>query len=163
GYSAHGRVGTARRQGPDRPTTAGRRPEARMVRALRDGDEENARRGLTSNLIDGGGDPVRSMSEALRLSALALFAVGPVVAVPALLLRRLTPSPTWSRITGWRRYVPATLLPVEWLLPPALIALRVGEVEADWLPVRAAGLAAGLAGAAVLVWSAALLGRLFMH
>jgi hypothetical protein len=27
-----------------------------MVRALRDGDEENARRGLTSNLIDGGGE-----------------------------------------------------------------------------------------------------------
>src|SRR5262249_5526215 len=62
GYSAHGRVGTARRQGPDRPATAGRRPAtagrrpaARVVRALGDGDEENARRGLTSNLIDGGG------------------------------------------------------------------------------------------------------------
>jgi hypothetical protein len=54
GYSAHGRVGSARRQGPDRPATVGRRPAARMVRALRDGDEENARRGLTSNLIDGG-------------------------------------------------------------------------------------------------------------
>src|SRR3954468_18534118 len=37
----------------------GRTPAARMVRALRDGDEENARRGLTSNLIDGGGEPLQ--------------------------------------------------------------------------------------------------------
>jgi len=49
------------------------------------------------------------MSEALRLSSLALFAVGPVVAVLALLRRRLKPSPTLSRIRGWRWYVPVVL------------------------------------------------------
>lgn len=90
------------------------------------------------------------MSEALWLSWLALFAVGPVVAVLALVRRGLKPSPTLSRITGWRWYVPVVLLPVEWLLPPALIALRVGEVEASWLPVRVIGLAVGLAGAVLL-------------
>jgi protein-S-isoprenylcysteine O-methyltransferase Ste14 len=103
------------------------------------------------------------MSEALRLSSLALFAVGPVVAVLALLRRRLKPSPTLSRIRGWRGYVPMVLLPVEWLLPPALIALRVGEIEAGWLPARALGLAAGLAGAVLLVWASVLLGRLLIH
>jgi protein-S-isoprenylcysteine O-methyltransferase Ste14 len=103
------------------------------------------------------------MSEALRLSSLALFAVGPVVAVLALLRRRLQPSPTLSRIRGWRWYVPVVLLPVEWLLPPALIALRVGDIEAGWLPVRVAGLAVGLAGAALLVWASVLLGRFLMH
>ena len=103
------------------------------------------------------------MTEVLRMSSLALFAVGPVVAVLALLRRGLKPSATLSRITGWRWYVPAVLLPVEWLLPPALIALRVGEIEAGWLPARALGLAAGLAGAVLLVWASLLLGRLMIH
>jgi protein-S-isoprenylcysteine O-methyltransferase Ste14 len=103
------------------------------------------------------------MSEALRLSSLALFAVGPVVAVLALLCRRRRPSARLHRIGGWRWYVPMALLPAEWLLPPALIALRVGEIEADWLPLRVVGLAIGLAGAVLLVWAAVLLGRFLMH
>jgi protein-S-isoprenylcysteine O-methyltransferase Ste14 len=103
------------------------------------------------------------MSEALRLSSVALFVVGPTVAVLALLRRAFKPSPTLSRIRGWRWYVPVVLLPVEWLLPPALIALRVGEIEAGWLPVRAVGLAVGLAGAVLLVWAAVRLGRLLIH
>ncbi|HVS39633.1 MAG TPA: isoprenylcysteine carboxylmethyltransferase family protein [Gemmataceae bacterium] len=103
------------------------------------------------------------MSDALRLSSLALFAVGPVVAVLALLRRGLKPSPRLSRIKGWRWYVPVVLLPAEWLLPPAVIALRFGEVEAGWLPVRVVGLAVGLAGAVLLVWASLLLGRLMMH
>jgi protein-S-isoprenylcysteine O-methyltransferase len=103
------------------------------------------------------------MSEVLRLSCLALFAVGPVVAVLALLRRRLQPSRRLSRIRGWRWYVPAVLLPVEWLLPPALITLGVGEIEAGWLPVRLGGLAVGLAGAVLLVWACILLGRLMLH
>ena len=55
------------------------------------------------------------------------------------------------------------LLPVEWLLPPALIAVRVGEIEAGWLPVRVVGLAIGLAGAVLLVWASVLLGRFMIH
>jgi protein-S-isoprenylcysteine O-methyltransferase Ste14 len=103
------------------------------------------------------------MAEALRLSSLALFAVGPVVAVLALLRRGLQPSPMLSRIRGWRWYVPVILLPFEWLLPPALIALRVGEIEAGWVPVRVVGFAVGLSGAALLVWACVLLGRFLIH
>src|SRR5262249_34565689 len=103
------------------------------------------------------------MSEALRLSSLALFAVGPVVAVLALVRRGLQPSPTLSRIMGWRWYVPVVLLPVEWLLPPALIALRVGEIEAGLVAVRVVGLDVGLAGAGLLVWASVLLGRFLIH
>jgi protein-S-isoprenylcysteine O-methyltransferase Ste14 len=103
------------------------------------------------------------MHEPLRLSSLALFAVGPVVAALALLRRRLKPSPTLARITGWRWYVPVVLLPLEWLLPPILIALRVGEIEAGRLPVRVVGLAVGLAGAVLLVWASVLLGRFMIH
>jgi protein-S-isoprenylcysteine O-methyltransferase Ste14 len=103
------------------------------------------------------------MSEELRLSSLALFAVGPVVAVLALRARGLKPAATLSRIKGWRWYVPMVLLPVEWLLPPALIASQVGQIEAGWLPVRAVGLAVGLAGAVLLVWASVLLGPFLMH
>jgi protein-S-isoprenylcysteine O-methyltransferase Ste14 len=103
------------------------------------------------------------MSEVLRLSSLALFAVGPVVAGLALLRRQLKPSATLSRIRGWRWYVPVVLLPAEWLLPPGLIALRLGEIEAGWLPVRLVGLAVGLAGAVVLVWACVWLGRFLIH
>jgi protein-S-isoprenylcysteine O-methyltransferase Ste14 len=104
-----------------------------------------------------------SMAEALRLSSLALFAIGPVVAAMALLRRGIEPSPLQSRIGSWRWYVPAVLLPAEWLLPPILIALRVGEIEVSWLPVRVIGLAAGLAGTVLLTWSAVVLGRFMMH
>jgi protein-S-isoprenylcysteine O-methyltransferase Ste14 len=103
------------------------------------------------------------MSEGLRLSSLALFAVGPLVAVLALLCRGFRPSATLYRIEGWRWYVPMLLLPVEWLLPPALIAFRAGEIEASWLPVRVVGLAVGLTGAVLLVWASVLLGRFLMH
>jgi protein-S-isoprenylcysteine O-methyltransferase len=103
------------------------------------------------------------MAEALRLSSLALFAVGPLVAVMALLRRGLEPSPMRSRIRSWRWYVPAVLLPAEWLLPPNQIALRVGEIEAEWLPLRVAGLAVGLAGAVLLTWSSVVLGRFMIH
>ena len=80
------------------------------------------------------------MTEALRLLSLALFAVGPVVAVMALLRRGLEPSPMRSRIRSWRWYVPALLLPAEWLLPPLLIALRIGEITVSsiWM-VRVGG------------------------
>jgi len=106
---------------------------------------------------------LRYMSEGLRLSSLGLFAVGPVVAVLALLRRGLKPSATLSRIKGWRWYVPVVLLPVEWLLPPALIAFRVGEIEAGWLPARVVGLVVGVTGAVLLVWASVLLGRFMMH
>jgi len=49
------------------------------------------------------------------------------------------------------------------LVPPALIAFRVGEIEAGWLPARVAGLAVGLTGAVLLVWASVLLGRFLMH
>jgi protein-S-isoprenylcysteine O-methyltransferase len=103
------------------------------------------------------------MSEAVRLASLALYAVGPVIAVLALLARRRRPPARLHRIQGWRWYVPLALLPVEWLLPPVLIAGRIGEIEADWLPLRVAGLAIGLAGVVLLTWASVLLGRFLMH
>jgi protein-S-isoprenylcysteine O-methyltransferase Ste14 len=49
------------------------------------------------------------------------------------------------------------------LLPPALILLGLGEIEAGWLPLRLLGLAVGLSGAALLIWASVTLGRFLVH
>jgi protein-S-isoprenylcysteine O-methyltransferase Ste14 len=55
------------------------------------------------------------------------------------------------------------LLPVEWLLPPILIFLEQGEMEADWPAVRFLGLALALCGAGLLLWASVVLGRFLVH
>src|SRR5438874_10491059 len=103
------------------------------------------------------------MPEGLRFCFLALYVAGPAVALLALLRRRGRSSASEFRVEGWRWYIPPILLPVEWLLPPALIFLEIGEIPAGWLAVRLLGLAAGLGGAAVLIWASAVLGRFLVH
>jgi protein-S-isoprenylcysteine O-methyltransferase Ste14 len=103
------------------------------------------------------------MREPLRLCFLTLYAVGPAVALLALLRRRLGAATVGYRVGGWRWYVPAVLLPAEWLLPPALILLGPGEVQAEWPPVRLLGLAVSLGGVALLVWASVVLGRFLVH
>lgn len=103
------------------------------------------------------------MPEGLRFCFAILYMAGPVVALLALLRRRRRPSVPELREGSWRWYVPPVLLPFEWLLPPAVIILGLGEIPAGWLPVRLLGLTAGLAGAAVLTWAAAVLGRFLVH
>jgi protein-S-isoprenylcysteine O-methyltransferase Ste14 len=101
--------------------------------------------------------------ETLRLCCLALYGVGPVVALLALARRGFKPPATLYRVKGWRGYVPLFLLPVEWLLPPALIFLGVGEIRAGLLWLRLLGFGVGLGGAALLIWAVVRLGRFFVH
>jgi protein-S-isoprenylcysteine O-methyltransferase Ste14 len=103
------------------------------------------------------------MSDVLRLCCVALYAVGPVLALLALARRRSRPATSVDRVPGWRGRVPAFLLPLEWALPPALIFFGVGEVGDVWAPLQLAGFALALAGAAFLVWASAWLGRLLVH
>jgi protein-S-isoprenylcysteine O-methyltransferase Ste14 len=117
-------------------------------------------RNLHSNYV---AKPLLDMNEVLHVCSVVSYVVGPGVALLAVVRRRLEPSPILYRTNGWRWYVPTFLLPVEWLLPPGLIALRVGELRADWLAVRVLGLVIGVGGAAVLVWASVLLGRFFIH
>jgi protein-S-isoprenylcysteine O-methyltransferase Ste14 len=99
--------------------------------------------------------------EDLRLCFLALYAVGPAVALLALLRRGSATAR--QRVAGWRWYVPSALLPIEWGLPPVLIFLGLGEIQAGWLAVRLLGFAVSLCGAVLLVWAAAVLGRFLVH
>jgi protein-S-isoprenylcysteine O-methyltransferase Ste14 len=100
----------------------------------------------------------------LRFCFLGLYLVGPGVALLALLRRRrLQASPSQYRVEGWRWYIPSILLPVEWLLPPALILLGFGEVQAGWLTVRLLGFVVALGGAGLLIWASVALGRFLVH
>src|SRR5437879_4794074 len=99
----------------------------------------------------------------MRLYCLTLFAVGPVVALLALLRRGPKPRATLYRAKGWRACIPAILHPVEWLFPPALMGLAVGEIAVDWLPLRLCGLSVAFGGAVLLAWSSVVLGRFFVH
>ena len=102
-------------------------------------------------------------SNGLRLCFLALYAVGPAVALWALLQRGFGRSTPRHRVEGWRWYVPTILLPIEWLLPPALILLGFGEIQCEWLAVRYLGLTFSLGGAALLIWASSALGRFLVH
>ncbi len=103
------------------------------------------------------------MNEELRLCCVALYVVGPVVATFAALQRRLQPFGIASGVKGWPGYIPMLFLPVEWLLPPILLILGIGEIQADLLSLRLAGFVVGLCGAVILVWAAIILGRFLVH
>jgi protein-S-isoprenylcysteine O-methyltransferase Ste14 len=103
------------------------------------------------------------MNDEFRLCFSALYGVGPVVAVLALLRRGLGPSTRVSQVKGWRWYIPPLLLPVEWLLPPVLIFLGVGEIQAGGLLLRLVGLTIGLGGVVLLTWASLVLGRFLIH
>ncbi len=103
------------------------------------------------------------MHEELRFCFLALYAVGPAVALRALLRMRLKVSSSQYREEGWRWYIPRIMLPIEWLLPPSLILLGFGEIHAGWLAVRLLGFVVGLGGVTVLIWASIALGRFMVH
>jgi protein-S-isoprenylcysteine O-methyltransferase Ste14 len=103
------------------------------------------------------------MYHELRLYFLILFATGPVVALWAALRRGIKPSIAREHVAGWRWYVPSVLLPFEWLLPPILIIFGLGEIQADWFPIRVLGMALGAVGTLILVWASVLLGRFLLH
>ena len=103
------------------------------------------------------------MKEVLPVCCVALYAIGPAVGFLRLLRQGFKRSPRLYRITGWRWHIPTLFLPLEWLLPSLLILLGIGEIDADWLPVRYGGFAVAACGTALLVWATAVLGRHFVH
>jgi protein-S-isoprenylcysteine O-methyltransferase len=103
------------------------------------------------------------MHHGLRLCFLALYAVGPVVALLALLQRDGKGSASQDRVRGWRSHIPAVLLPLEWLLPPVLILGGFGEIPAGSQSLRVAGLMLSASGAVLLTWASVALGRFLVH
>jgi protein-S-isoprenylcysteine O-methyltransferase Ste14 len=99
------------------------------------------------------------MSEALRLWFLAFYGAGVLVLIAKVLPAAFAVHAVQRRVTDLRRFLPALFLPFDWVLPPLFILLRVGEIHADWLPVRLFGFLLSVYAAVMLLWVAAALGR----
>jgi protein-S-isoprenylcysteine O-methyltransferase len=98
------------------------------------------------------------MEQTLRLYFLGFYLVSLVIVVlkvvPASL--RVTPE---RRAEGVARLLPPLLMVLDFVVPPLLIFLHVGELDGRWLPMRLLGFIVSLYAAAMLVWAAATLGR----
>ena len=99
------------------------------------------------------------MAEALRLFFLAFYAIGVVVLVLRVLPLAFRSAPAERRAEGIDLYLPIILLPIGFLIPPAAMLTRVGELNAGWPAVRLVGLLFGVYAGAILPWSASTLGR----
>ncbi len=99
------------------------------------------------------------MADSLRLWFVVFYAVGVVVLLVKVVPAFFRGTARGRRVADRRRYLPVIFLPLDWLLPPILILLRVGELEAQWVPVRATGFLLSVYAALMLLWTTATLGR----
>jgi protein-S-isoprenylcysteine O-methyltransferase Ste14 len=99
------------------------------------------------------------MAAPLRLYFLAFYAISLVVLLVRVLPASLRAAPAKRRPEGRRRYLPILLLPMGFLVPPGIMLLRAGELQADWPAMRGLGLVLGLYAAGILPWTAATMGR----
>jgi protein-S-isoprenylcysteine O-methyltransferase Ste14 len=98
------------------------------------------------------------MSAALRLFFLAFYCVSlAVFAAKVLPVAAAVHNPE-RRATDWRRHLPALLLPIGFVVPPLLLWLRWGELDAGWPAVRLAGVGLAAYAAPMLLASAATMG-----
>ena len=98
-------------------------------------------------------------AEVLRSYFLGLYAIGVLITVIAVVVDYVRSAPVERRPEGAGRHLLATLVPSATLLPLLLILLRVGEIDAEWVPVRLLGFALSLYAAAMELWVALTLGR----
>ncbi len=99
------------------------------------------------------------MADALRFVFLGGYAVALVVLLVRVLPLAARIPGSAHRAAGARRWLPAVLLPMGFLVPPAFMLARVGELDHAWPLVRLAGIGFGLYAAIMMLWAAATLGR----
>ena len=75
------------------------------------------------------------MVEGFRLYFLVYYGLGIVVALITVATDYLRSAPVGQRPEGAGRHLLPLLVLVMLLLPPFLIFLRAGEIEAEWVPV----------------------------
>jgi protein-S-isoprenylcysteine O-methyltransferase Ste14 len=99
------------------------------------------------------------MIEPLRSYFLLFYAIGLIVLLAKTVHMAVAAAPSQYQPSGARRYLPAILIPLEWVVPPVAIFLQVGEVHAEWLSVRACGVLLSLYAGCMLLWAPVTLGR----
>ncbi len=95
----------------------------------------------------------------IRTWFLGLYAVGALVVlvrVPAVVRQR---SSVERRAEGRERWLPLLVIPLNFGLPLAALALRLGELPWDWTALRVVGLLSSGYAAIMLLSAAATLGR----
>lgn len=99
------------------------------------------------------------MAESLRSYFLIFYGIGILVLIATVLPRLRRPPGVEKGAEDLRRYIPVVFIPLNWLLPPALILTRVGEIRVEWPLLRLIGLLLGLYAAAMLLSAPSVLGR----
>ena len=99
------------------------------------------------------------MAEALRMYFLFFYAIGLAVLLVKVMPSAFRAPPGEINASGASRVLPALLLPWNWLTPPLLILLHLGEIAATWTPLRIVGVVLSLYAALFLLWATATLGR----
>jgi len=102
------------------------------------------------------------MSGAIRIWFIALYTLGIVVALVHLVPGRRASAAAESRIADRRRWVPALMLPIVWLLPWILLVTRVGSRASSWPGPRLVGLALSLYALPILATGPRALGRMLV-
>src|SRR5262249_29513680 len=95
----------------------------------------------------------------LRLYFLAFYAAGLLVFIVWVLPASLRLSGVERRTGPGPRLLPPALVLLDFILPPAVILLRAGELGVRALPLRALGVLVSLYAAVMLLWASATLGR----
>lgn len=99
------------------------------------------------------------MTDVLRALFLAIYGVAATVMVAKVLpAAARNPTPTHRAIARWR-WLPVALVPVGFLVPPAALLLRWGELAAPPAGMRSAGVVMALYGIGMMLGAAATLGR----
>ena len=100
-----------------------------------------------------------SFPEAVRLFFLGFYAVSLLVLAVQVLPAAVRAESGEHHPRDARRYLPAVMLPVAFIVPPVMIFFRIGEIDAEWPAVRMLGVLLSMYSIALLPWSAATLGR----
>jgi protein-S-isoprenylcysteine O-methyltransferase Ste14 len=98
------------------------------------------------------------MEDALRLYFLGFYGISITAFVAKVIPASLKVMPE-RRAQGAARVMPPFLVVLNFIVPPLLIFMRVGELDVHWLPVRLLGFSVSLYAAGMLLWAAATLGR----
>lgn len=102
------------------------------------------------------------MVTAIRLYFLVFYAVSILVLLLRVLPAAARAATPEDRARGTERCLPAALLPIGFLVPPAAMLLRVGELPHDWISLRLVGVALSAYAAMLLPWTAATMGHLLV-
>lgn len=99
------------------------------------------------------------MTDGLRIWFLALYAIGIIVILIKFIPVRHRQEVFEKQIVDSRRLLPMICLPIDWLIPPLILLVGIGQVPAIWAMLRILGLGLSIYAFVILAWVPRVLGR----